>query len=194
MRLFVAIEIAADTANAAARLAEDLRRRTRSLTPAARVTWIPPERLHVTVRFIGEVDDDTVPAVVAALQPPMVTGAFALGFGGAGAFPPNAAPRVLWAGITAGLESLRALEREISARLGSVGIPADAHDYNPHLTLARVRHPAGLRPGPLLERLAERPLGGGQVDAITLFHSRLSPRGPAYVPLLRTVLSGPKGP
>jgi 2'-5' RNA ligase len=60
--------------------------------------------------------------------------------------------------------------------------------YNPHLTLARVREAVGLRAAPLLDGVSEVVLGVTQVDAITLFESRLSPQGPTYVALHRTAL------
>ena len=60
--------------------------------------------------------------------------------------------------------------------------------YSPHLTLARVREAAGLRSASLLDGLEDRSLGTTRIDAITLFQSRLSPKGPTYVPLLRTSL------
>jgi 2'-5' RNA ligase len=62
--------------------------------------------------------------------------------------------------------------------------------YRPHVTLARVKEPAGLRTAPLLEGVREHEFGVRRVDAITLFESRLSPRGPTYMPLHRTPLAG----
>jgi len=61
----------------------------------------------------------------------------------------------------------------------------------PHLTLGRVRHAAGLRSASLLDGLEDEGLGGVRVEAVTLFESRASPAGPAYVPLLRMPLVGP---
>jgi 2'-5' RNA ligase len=88
----------------------------------------------------------------------------------------------------AGLEPLRQVEHEVSARLEGVGVPREDRDYSPHLTLARVRDGAGLRSAPLFEGLERVSLGTTRVEAITLYESRLSPKGPAYVPLHRTSL------
>ena len=60
--------------------------------------------------------------------------------------------------------------------------------FSPHLTLARVRDASGLRAGPLLESVADYRFGATPVDAITLFQSRMSPKGPTYVGLQRTPL------
>ena len=97
----------------------------------------------------------------------------------------NATPRVLWVGVAAGREELLLAEREISCRLVALGIPEEERAYSPHLTLARVREPAGLRSARLLEGLTDKRLGTVRIDAITLFHSTLSPKGPTYTSLLR---------
>jgi 2'-5' RNA ligase len=81
------------------------------------------------------------------------------------------------------------LEREVGARLAPCGFPPEDRPYRPHLTLARVREPEGLRTAPLVEGLADRTLGTARIAAITLFESRLSPKGPAYAPRARTALS-----
>jgi 2'-5' RNA ligase len=95
---------------------------------------------------------------------------------------------VLWAGIEEGVEGLQALEREVTERLGACGVPPEDRPYRPHLTLARVREPDGLRPDPLFEGLNDA-LGTSRVEAITLFHSKTSPKGPEYTALQRTPLA-----
>jgi RNA 2',3'-cyclic 3'-phosphodiesterase len=116
------------------------------------------------------------------------TVAFTLTLGGVGAFPPRGAPRVLWLGIAQGLTDLKCLERDVTRRLQIAGIPEDSHAFNPHLTLARVRDPQGLRLPADLTGVVEPRHGSTHIDAITLFESRLSPRGPTYLPLRRTPL------
>ena len=188
MRLFVGVELDATVASAATALIGELQRRAARLAPAARITWTAEERLHITVRFIGHADDALGRAIAGALEPPLKTAQFDLALGGAGAFPKSGAPRVLWAGIASGGAALHAVEREVTARLAAVGIPPEDRPYSPHLTLARVRDAAGLRAASLFEQVAETPLGTTRVEAITLFESRLSPKGPTYVPLQRTPL------
>ncbi len=187
MRLFVAIELADETTAQLMQLGEELRRRVETRAPAARLTWIPRERLHLTVRFIGEVDQARAEAIRTRLAPPLETGTFALTFEGAGAFPPHGPPRVLWAGITGGTIPLAALEREVTARLLECEIPAENRPFRPHLTLARVREPHGLGTRGLFDGL-DRTIGTSPVAAITLFQSRLSPTGSHYEPLQSTNL------
>jgi 2'-5' RNA ligase len=111
-----------------------------------------------------------------------------LAVAGAGTFPTGGAPRVIWAGVSKGRDRMDAIEREVSARLAGVGVQPEDRPYSPHLTLARVRDAGGLRADTLLERHRAVELGATRVEAITLFESRLSPKGPTYVPLCRTPL------
>ena len=188
MRLFVAVEIAPHVAAGAAALIDALRSRAERLAPHARITWIPEDRLHVTVRFIGNADESKADAIRTALEPRIDAAPFDLVFAGAGAFPKTGAPRVLWSGVADGGEPLRGVEREITDRLHRAGVAPESRDYRPHLTLARVRDAVGLKSASLLEGLADQVVGTTRVEAITLFESRLSPTGPTYVPLRRTPL------
>jgi len=188
MRLFVAVELDEAVRAEAGRVVELLRRRAESLAPRARLTWVGPERMHLTVRFIGAADDETLAALQRALEAPLDTPRFTLTVRGVGAFPPTGPPRVVWAGLQQGRDHLHALEREITARLSPIGIRPEARPYSPHLTLARVREPAGLRSAALLEGVQTHAFGESTIDAITLFESRLSPQGPTYVALARAAL------
>jgi 2'-5' RNA ligase len=188
VRLFVAVAIDAATHARVGEVIGDLQRAATAHAPRARITWIPPERLHLTVRFIGDVDEARAAAIGAALKAPFATQAFDLLLGGIGAFPPSGPPRVVWAGIAQGARELGELEREVSERLAACEVPNADRPFRPHLTLARVRDAAGLRTGRLLEGLRDRDLGRTRVDAITLFQSRLSPEGPTYVQLQSTPL------
>jgi 2'-5' RNA ligase len=188
MRLFVGVAIDSEVTATAGALIEELRRRASTLAPRARITWIPEERLHLTVRFIGNTDEEKTRTISEALEPPFDVPPFALTLAGIGAFPRSGKPQVLWAGLTGGLESLQRVEREVTARLVAAGVPPEDRAYSPHLTLARIREAAGLRSSALFDGLAGTILGTTHVEAITLFESRLSPEGPTYFPLQRTAL------
>jgi RNA 2',3'-cyclic 3'-phosphodiesterase len=188
MRLFVAVEIHPAVAAEAGRVVDVLRTRAQAQSRAARVTWVTADRMHLTVRFIGQVDDGQAAAISEALAAPVAVRPFELTLAGTGAFPPRGAPRVLWAGLESGRNHLLELERAVTARLAPLGIPREDRPYSPHLTLARVREPAGLRTAALLDELTDHAFGTTPVEAITLFESRLSPKGPTYVPLMRSAL------
>lgn len=190
MRLFVALELGDGIIRAAGELIAELRHRAERIAPAARVTWLTPERLHLTLSFIGQTDAARADAIAASLQHPFAGPPFGVTIAGLGVFPGRGSPRVLWAGIVEGGDRLLDLEKQLRARWARIRVLLDERPYRPHLTLARVRSAAGLRSAALLERLEHTPLGTTQVEAITLFESRLSPKGPTYVPLLRTEVAG----
>ena len=188
MRLFVAVEIAPALGAAVGALIGELRERAARLAPRSRITWVAPDRIHLTVRFIGESDEASAGRIRAALAPEVPVAPFDLTVAGFGAFPRTGQPRVLWAGLTEGREALLQLERVVASRLAAAGVGPEPRAYNPHLTLARVREASGLRAAPLLKGLPEGPIGTTRVEAFTLFDSRLSSKGPTYVPLQRTAL------
>jgi len=187
VRLFTAIELGDAVRAKAAAIISSLRARVEQTTPHARLTWIGEERLHLTVRFIGEVEAPLAERIISALREPLPLLPFTIGFGPLGTFPSKGAPRVIWIGIADGRDAVIRVESAISDRLRGLGIPNEDRPYSPHLTLARVREPAGLRASSLFEGLSPNP-GQTCVDAITLFQSQLSPKGPTYTVLERTPL------
>jgi 2'-5' RNA ligase len=188
VRLFVAVDVGEQVALAAARLAGELRDRLHHLAPAARVTWASVERMHITITFIGQVDDVRARLVADLLQAPLDDAPFAARIAGVGAFPPSGPPRVFWAGVDHGRERLVSLEHRVAELLAPAGVRSERRVYQPHLTLGRVREAAALRSRALLEGFEHTVLGTTQVQAITLFESRLSPKGPTYAPLQRVAL------
>jgi 2'-5' RNA ligase len=188
VRLFVAVEIAGEVRDALAKAIHQLEDRIDALAPRARVNWTSPERIHLTVRFIGEIGPESMEALGEVLRPPLGIEPFQVTIAGTGVFPGNGPPRVVWAGIAEGLESLSRVEHEISSRLEKLGVPRESRPYRPHLTLARVRIPAGLRGSAFLEGTRQMTFGTTRVEETTLFESRLSGKGPTHVALSRTRL------
>jgi 2'-5' RNA ligase len=180
VRLFVAVPLDPSLTRAAGALIDSLRARAARMAPKSRLTWVGPERLHFTLAFLGETAESEVAAIVRALEPPIAVPAFELTIAGTGAFPPRGRPRVLWAGVTEGGERLAAAAGEARSRLTAAGVTLETRPFSPHMTLARVKDAAGLRPGSLLAELEGAALGTMTVDAITLFQSRLSPSGSSY--------------
>ena len=178
---------------ATAAVMEECRARARRLAPAARITWVAPERLHVTVRFLGAADEERAAAIRTALMPPVPLSAFGCAIAGIGTFPVRGTPQVVWAGIGDGRAGFVALAGEVSRRLAAAGVAPEGRPYRPHVTIGRVRDAAGLRAERWLDGMTTIPLGRLTVRVVTLFESRLSPRGPAYVPLLDTPLDAGLG-
>jgi 2'-5' RNA ligase len=129
MRIFIALDIPVEIR---ARLSEYMERE-RALAPEAR--WARVEGLHVTLKFIGHVDDAVVEQIKAALASIKAV-PFEVKFTDVGFFPnPNAA-RVFWAGVDGG-DHLPRLASTIDAALEKLGFPRETKPYHPHLTLAR---------------------------------------------------------
>jgi len=187
MRLFVAADLPDAVRDAL--VAEQGRIKSALAGSGSPLKCVKPEHAHLTLVFIGNVDDARVPAVVDAIGSDIDLPAFDATFEGAGAFPPRGAPRVLWIGVGSGAGELVALQRAIAARVAALGLPIEDRDFHPHLTLARWRES---RPADRGRALAAAPRGvvaGAHIDGATLYQSRLSPAGPAYTALARANLT-----
>lgn len=182
MRLFFAIALDEPLRLSAANAAEGLQRRLAHARNARAVKWVERENLHVTMRFLGEVDDDRARSMIEWAHGPLSHDAFELAVGGAGAFPPSGAPRVLWIGIGRGADDARAVFDLLEQRVTSLGFEPEGRAYTPHLTLGRVREIDRAHGRALREWLAEIPaaLGTQRVTHVTLYRSHLSPHGPRY--------------
>jgi len=139
--------------------------------------WQSNDQLHLTLRFIGEVDrhraDDVHAALGAIHQPP-----FEIALSGIGAFERRGTPDALWAGV-APHEPLKALHKKVDAALSRVGVAPDERTFLPHITLARLNRASG-PVGHLVEQsggLASPPF---TVTDFALFESLLTPEGAVY--------------
>jgi 2'-5' RNA ligase len=187
VRLFVGCEVGPAVEDAAVALIDELKARVTRLAPDARLTWVAKERLHFTVRFIGYVDGARVPALGDALAPPLRLAPFEAIVQGVGVFPDRRPPRVIWAGLRSGAREMVGGAGAVNARLDRL-VGADAAELRPHLTLARVKEPRGLRASALLHGLETVALGVTRIEAVTLFESRQSGGSLQYVPLITTSL------
>ena len=190
MRLFIGVELPDAVKRVAAQQLDGVKERVRRAAPAASMRWVEPANLHITLWFIGEVDEPGAAALTSSLQSAFATPRFDLKLEGLGAFPPGGPPRVIWIGVAAGREPLISLYGEIRDRLAPLGYEPEARPYSPHLTVARVKDLRGPGGKAVREILAARPavLPGFRQTAVTLFRSRTSPKGAQYESLLRVPL------
>ncbi len=137
MRLFVATDIPEDVRAAVAALIARLRPTCRD------ARWARIEGMHVTLKFIGEVPEGKVGAIISAVKGVTFAKPIALSFRRLGFFPNERRPRVLWAGIEADPE-LATLAAAVEAALIPTGVPREDRAFSPHLTLARFDSPKGL--------------------------------------------------
>ena len=181
VRTFVAVHLDPSTRAALATASAELRAHAGELP----IAWVAPENFHVTVKFLGGIDEARVPAVIAALHT-AATGrpAFDVEIRALGAFPSPTRPRVLWAGVAEGGEPLGALAAAVEDALAPLGFEREARAFAAHVTLARVREP---RRAPALAAAlgaaASRRFGRVTIDHLALMRSDLSPRGARYTPL-----------
>lgn len=168
-RLFVAVYPSPAARDALAALAEPLRD----------FRWTPPEQLHLTLRFIGEVSAAHAEAAEAALERVHVA-PFVLEPSGTGVFPPRGQPGVVWVGLGTAHPHLHQLRQRVDDALLAAGVPLELPPFHPHLTVARVRHAS---PGSVAE-FVKRHRGfvgpAWQVTEFALVESELHPAGPRH--------------
>lgn len=150
-----------------------------------RVRWVRPDNIHLTLKFLGDVEPREVGRIAAAL------GAAALGHTplrlavrAAGVFPDIRRARVIWAGLSGQVDALNRLHRSIDERLATLGYAAETRPFSGHLTLGRAR--AKIDPKQLAAALAALETGVSTpftVDTLVLFKSDLKPSGAVYTKL-----------
>lgn len=185
-RIFVAVTLAPALRESAASA------RTVFGAVAARLRWVPPRNLHLTLRFLGEITEPQVARVTEAARQAVASASpFSITLGGVGAFPSPRSPRVVWVGVIAGADRLVALAGALEAGLRQREFPAEARPFQPHLTVARAR-PEGRPPDVsaiLSGEAAEAFVAGTQtVGALVVMESRLRPSGAVYEEVARAPL------
>jgi 2'-5' RNA ligase len=137
LRLFCAVELPPDTRARAVRHTARLRE---NLTTPLKVSWEREEKLHLTLKFFGDLEpehlDRLMPAMkrAAAVVPP-----FAARLEGSGVFPALSRPQVLWLGVADATGKLAALQHALEEECARFNFPRDTRRFHPHVTLARVR-------------------------------------------------------
>ncbi|OLC98845.1 MAG: RNA 2',3'-cyclic phosphodiesterase [Acidobacteria bacterium] len=177
MRLFVALEIPSAVRENLAAFLDSLR----GISKEPR--WVRPGNLHVTLKFLGEVEEAKVAAIRNALKEMRCEQAIKLNFRCLGFFPNEKHPRVFWAGIEASA-NLKILATDIDGAMDKLGIPREQRPFSAHLTLARFERP-GLSEA-LRKAIAtnmERDFGSLRTNEFHLIQSKLNPSGAQYTTL-----------
>ncbi|MBI3185370.1 MAG: RNA 2',3'-cyclic phosphodiesterase [Myxococcales bacterium] len=185
MRLFIAVDLGEELLAKLERETASLRRR------APQAKWVRTEATHLTLAFLGEVDEGRVPELSRALGEVASRHApFTLRVRGGGAFGNPKKPRVLWLGLRGDEAALSALQADLQDALEPLGFPPEEREFKPHLTVARAREAGG---EPTFARLAaelERmDLGETRVERVALFQSQLTPQGAHYTVLAASPLT-----
>jgi 2'-5' RNA ligase len=182
LRVFCAVELPPEVRAQAASYIKTLR----EAVPLARVGWEREEKLHLTLKFFGEVEAERIQALTQALESAAsLTDRFQLSIRGTGAFPPSGNPRVLWLGVLDSSGRLQELHRRLEQECERAGFAREGKRFHPHLTIARLRSPDGARSIASLHKSNEFESPAFPVNEIILMKSDLGPHGSRYTPLVK---------
>lgn len=176
MRCFVALLLPPSVRRLLVQVQDALRRAD------AHVKWVEEENLHLSLKFLGDLEEDAVSTLkgslsVEALRWPRM----ALTYGGIGTFPERGVPRVVWAGCSGDLETLAGLAAAIERAAALVGVARENHPFVAHLTLGRVKSDRNARRlMSAIENQRRVPLGSDEVREFVLVRSTLTDKGPVY--------------
>ncbi len=193
LRSFIAIELEKSVKGSLGRLARNLQ--DMGLDDRS-IKWVRPESMHLTLKFLGDVEDRLVLELSNKLSE--MAGQFDpfdIEVAGLGCFPLGGAARVLWCGITQGAEDLQALAEAIDIGANELGFALEGKRFSPHLTLARIKN---ARTGHEIREFLEKQngandaaysqMGRQSVTGIALIHSDLTRSGPVYTPMHHATL------
>ena len=180
LRTFIALPLPTDWVR---QLAETISELSRALPTGVR--WVNPDGIHLTLKFLGATDALVVPKILTAVaenfdgsDPPMLT------LAGLGTFPAGRNPRVIWAGVSGGVEGLADLNRRAEDSVDGLGWSRDTRPFRPHLTLGRVRDRVNPRQREAISDVvvaARLPaVHNWRPDTVRLYRSVLTPRGAQY--------------
>lgn len=179
MRTFIAIELPKDIKDLLEGLQQELR------NTDADVRWVEPKNIHLTLKFLGEVDENKSTKINSILEEVAkdIT-SFKVRFCCVGAFPKIIFPRVVWAGIDAGDQETKVIAKVLEEKSEKIGIPKEERAFSSHVTIGRVKSPLnrdklvqGLKN---LENYFSAKNAEFLVFKIALFKSTLTPKGPIY--------------
>lgn len=190
IRAFIAIELTTFIREAIERYFQD---HLKFELPSDIVRWIPVKNIHLTLHFLGDINEEQVDAVVNIVkQVAKGTSAFDLDVRGVGCFPRPQRPRVIWLGLEQRGEQLMHLHAELKTLLSGIRMPTESRPFHPHLTLGRVKKSA--KPNQIatlaqqLDLIKQPELGVFYVSTVHLIRSDLRPHGAEYSHLASVVL------
>ena len=180
MRAFVAMPVPEAVRKEILRAQDDLR----GLAGSGEIRWVRPEKMHLTLRFLGAIDPAVLDDLLAALRAacrgfsPFLLEAARTGF-----FPDARRPRVAWIWLGGQLESLLRLQESLQGATAAFGAPDEGRPFSPHLTLGRIKNLGSRETRALAGGMAEletRSFGSWRADRVELMQSDLHPEGSRY--------------
>lgn len=187
MRTFVALEIPEDSLQKIGIIQKSIQNRIHS-----HVSWVKPESMHITLKFIGEIDNKRIEDLKMHINDLCEKiNPFQIDMKGFGCFPSIRNPKILWLGFVEN-QAMKTLAEEIEIACLNTGIPVEDRSFSPHLTLGRVKSSLSSAEIEFIRSMIDSQKKelytqwiGSQV---VLFQSKLEQSGPVYTPLERFVL------
>lgn len=185
IRTFIALTLPEGTLQGVGTLLNQLQK------TGAAVSWVKPDRIHLTLKFLGNVSSGQIEDIKDVLKKVAAsTSCFSLQPSGCGAFPSLKQLRVVWVGLRGDGEALENLQRKVEEALIPFGFKPENRPFRPHLTVGRVRGKKGARS--LQELLvANQRFEAEAFDVVelVLYKSELRPEGARYTPLFRAAFN-----
>lgn len=175
IRAFVAVTLPDDVSG---RLEEYIN----ALRPLYRVRWVRREQMHITLKFLGELEPEVIDDVKEALIPLKHFEPFRIELDTVGAFPNIRNANVLWLSGSKGAKELGRIAGKVNdALLEGAGLEKDAKKFRAHMTIARLK---GENAGDIVNGMGTLPLLGWTCGELVLMQSVLYPKGPVYTQIL----------
>ncbi len=179
MRAFIAIDLPKEIKDNLCLVQENFKKLP------ARINWVNPDNIHLTLRFLGEIEQSQTDKIITAIKgSALLTSPFQINLSSISVFPDTALPRVIWIGINSGNERIQEIYRNLGTKLKSLGIPEESRQFLPHITIARIK--TILKKKEFLMELNNLKDTSPKVNSyfqarkITLFKSRLTAKGAVY--------------
>lgn len=183
MRTFIAIE-----------LPERIKKKIEQLqTPLKKtnafVSWVKPENIHITLKFLGEVPEEKINEVSSS-SGKALEGAkkFTMSLKGMGAFPDSRRPRVIWIGAGSGEKELSSMASKIEEEMEKIGFPKEDRKFSAHFTIGRVKSPKNIEKLMELVKSSDFSTEDIEVNEVVVMRSQLHPAGAIYTPLRKIPL------
>jgi 2'-5' RNA ligase len=179
IRSFIALELPQEMGAGLERVTGRLR------SAAGEVRWVKTKDIHLTLKFLGEVEEERLPELIGCIEgclrgiPP-----FSIAVRDLGAFPSDHSPQVIWIAAADESGSLAGMQRSLEDGLACIGFKKEKRPFSAHFTLGRLKSPRGkeaVRRG--LAELHNTDCGSFTAGAVSLFKSDLNPSGPVYTVL-----------
>jgi 2'-5' RNA ligase len=183
MRTFIAIELPERIKKKIEELQAPLKKTN------AFVSWVKPENIHVTLKFLGEVPENKINEVFSATDKAL-EGAkkFTMSLKGMGAFPDFRRPRVIWIGAGSGVNELSHLANRIEEEMEKIDFPKEERKFSAHFTVGRVKSPKNIEKLMELVKASDFQTDDIEVSEMVVMKSQLHPAGAIYTPLKKIPL------